>query len=92
MLDSVTITSEDFAAGRYLSVHDCPLAKALKRNYPEERVLVGGRDFDINNKTILISDKVAECIMRRSGRANQEPLVVEYDASELKTVFDSVTI
>ena len=80
LVDSVTITTEDFENSNYLNIHDCALAKALKRKYPKQRVVVGGRSFNIN---ILISYEASIYIKCRSGRANQESLVVEYDTSEL---------
>tara|TARA_R110000851_G_scaffold13330_6_gene45577 strand:- start:1185 stop:1442 length:258 start_codon:yes stop_codon:yes gene_type:complete len=83
MLDSVTITSEDFTTSKYVDIHDCALAKALKRKYPNQRVVVGGRSFNIGNINILISYEASIYIKCRSGRVNQESLVVEYDTSEL---------
>jgi|TARA_R110000824_G_scaffold106610_2_gene251946 hypothetical protein len=83
LVDSVTITTEDFENSNYLNIHDCALAKALKRKYPKQRVVVGGRSFNIGNINILISYEASIYIKCRSGRANQESLVVEYDTSEL---------
>ena len=75
MLDSVTITTEDFATSNYSSGFNCALAKALKRKYPNGNIRVLGDGFFINNISISFNDIISNNILIRCGRANKEPLV-----------------
>ena len=45
------VTKRDLKNAFYGDAFDCPIARALKRKFPKEYILVGGFDVDLGNKT-----------------------------------------
>ena len=66
---TIKFIPEDFIDNIYLSVRDCPLARALNREYPNVRIVVGGYIADVGYWTL----KFKESIPRLNGKNINTP-------------------
>jgi len=61
---SVTVTRDDIRLGKTYDECNCPIARAIKRQYKTKAVCVRGDDGNIDGREVLFP-KAAETFIRR---------------------------
>lgn len=72
----ITILPQDLK-GNYYNAHDCPLARAMKRKFPKNDVIVGGTFLEIDGKDYKIDHKNWDSDILEQLRKNPKPYNVE---------------
>lgn len=64
MLHTLHVTKEDYVGASYISNVDCPIARALKREFPQfaDYIIVGGDGFSVNGRKIRLPESALEAI------------------------------
>lgn len=73
---NIHLITEDFKGSIYMSNDDCPLARALKRYFPNAEIAVGGTRLVINGKGYIFND------YKWSRRTVVDPLIKKANAGE----------
>lgn len=60
-IEKIEFRKEDFENNQFLSVTDCPLARAVKRHFNTNDVLVGFNDLNVDSIKHKIDTKTWNC-------------------------------
>jgi hypothetical protein len=78
MKRTIIVTAEDLATSNYTDISECALAKALKREFPDSEIAVGGLEFVIDGILYPLIYPTPFQILDRCGLENQEPVEVTF--------------
>ena len=72
----VKITQKSMRDGNYESTQDCPLAQALKKQYPKRNIGVGGYNVNIGDYSYAIDKESEDILVGSVGTLTSKSLTV----------------